>query len=147
MKLLEQPTEYLLVKANTTSVWDDCEFAIIHITEQWKEEQTKRLELLKPLKDNLRFLSMNYHDTAVDFYRVDENECPNIEEMLAGKTWSFAEFDEGERQKLTPPENALYCYQMRVYQRGTAIYSAYGKHTSEEFWTEEFPLTQIIEQL
>lgn len=143
MKLSDKRTEHLLLKADTTSTWDNCEFAIIHLSEQWKKLQAERLELLKPLKNNLHFLSMNYHDTAVDFYGLDDEYQPDIEELLKGKTWSFVEFDEGERQKFIPPENPLYCYQMRVYQRGTAIYSAYGKHTNEEFWTEEFPLEEL----
>lgn len=141
MKLSDKPTAYILVKASTNSKWDYCEFAIIHLSEQWKKEQEKRLELVKPLQGNYHFSSMNFYDTNVDFYRTNEDDNPNIEEMLNGKEWVFVELDEKEQETFTVPENRLDCYRFVLRANGTAYYSAYGKHTSEEFWTEEFSLT------
>jgi len=34
---------------------------------------------------------------------------------------------------------------MQVFKNGNDIYNAFGKHTSEEFWTEEFSLHQLIQ--
>ncbi|WP_447951660.1 hypothetical protein [Chryseobacterium koreense] len=144
MKLSDKSTAHILVKANTNSEWDNCEFAIIHISEEWKQEQAKRLALVKPLEGNLYFCSMNYYDTAVDFYRTGENDNPNIEELLNGKEWVFVELDEQEQEAFTVPENRLDCYRLVLRSNGTGYYTAYGKHTSEEFWTEEFLLTQLI---
>jgi hypothetical protein len=36
MKLSDKPTAHVLLKAGTNSEWDNCNFAIIHITEDWK---------------------------------------------------------------------------------------------------------------
>ena len=83
MKLSDKATAHILVKAN--SEWDNCEFAIIHLSEEWKQEQAKRLALVKPLEGNHYFCSMNYYDTAVDFYCTGEDDTPNIEEMLNDK--------------------------------------------------------------
>lgn len=44
MKLSDKATAHILVKAN--SEWDNCEFAIIHLSEEWKTEQAKRLALV-----------------------------------------------------------------------------------------------------
>lgn len=41
MKTSLQPTEYLLIKAMTDSEWDDCGFAIIRISEEWKSRKRK----------------------------------------------------------------------------------------------------------
>lgn len=147
MKQSDKPTVFLLIKAYTGSEWDTCDFAIIHLSEDWKKEQVKRLEAVKPFADDYNFQSLNYYDTSVDFYRVDENDQPDFETLLAEKEWVFVELDEGEQNSFAVPENRLDCYRLVVYKNGTAMYKAYGKHTSEEFWTEEFSLKQIIEQL
>lgn len=143
MKLSDKPTAYILIKANTNSEWDNCEFAIVHLSEEWKKEQAKRLEWVKPLQGNAHFCSMNFYDTAADFYRIGENEQPDIETMLAGKEWVFVELDEEEQEAFTVPENRMDCYRLVLRANGTAYYTAYGKHTSEEFWTEEFDLNML----
>ncbi len=55
MKTTDKATAYLLVKANTNSEWDSCEFAIVHITDEWKREQAKRLEAVKPFAEDYNF--------------------------------------------------------------------------------------------
>ncbi|MBZ4192023.1 hypothetical protein [Niabella beijingensis] len=145
MKLSDKATAYLLVKANTNSEWDNCNFAIIHITEEWKKEQQKRIEFLAPLQGNYQFQSMNFYDTAVDFYNTGEEDKPDIENLLGYKDWAFVELDKNELASLTPPENRLDCYRIALRANGTGYYTAYGKHTSEEFWTEDILLTQIIQ--
>ncbi|MDX3913920.1 MAG: hypothetical protein QHC79_10325 [Pseudosphingobacterium sp.] len=147
MKATNKTTAHLLIKANTNSEWDSCEFAIVHISEEWKMEQAKRLEYLEPLKDNYQFQSMNFYDSAIDFFRVDEDDRPNIENLLGDKEWTFVELEKSEQERLTPPESRLDCYRLVFRADGTAHYTAYGKHTSEEFWTKEFSLPHLIEQL
>src|SRR5690606_38499340 len=147
MKQSDKPTAHILVKANTNSEWDNCEFAIVHLSQEWKEEQAQRLEWIKPFGENYNFQSLNYYDTAVDFYSIDENDNPDVEQMLAGKEWVFVELNEDEQEAYTVPETRLDCYRLVVYRRGNAIDKAYGKHTNEDFWTEEFSLQQLIGQL
>ncbi|MDV3805252.1 hypothetical protein CMU35_08855 [Elizabethkingia anophelis] len=145
MKISDKATGHILVKANTNSEWDYCEFAIIHLSEEWKKEQAKRLALVTPLKGNYHFQSMNFYDTAVDFYRTGEDDQPDIEKILGDKECVFVELDEGEQKKFAIPENRLDCHRLVISANGTAYYSAYGKHTSEEFWSERFLLTQLIQ--
>lgn len=142
MKATDKATAYLLVKANTNSEWDSCEFAIVHITDEWKREQAKRLEAVMPFAEDYNFQSLNYYDTAVEFYRTGEDDQPDIEKLLAGKEWVFVEMD--SQEAFIAPENRLDCYRLSVYRGGSANYKAYGKHTSEEFWTEDFSLTELI---
>ncbi len=147
MKLLDKPTAYILLRAGTNSEWDNCDFAIVHITENWKTEQQKRLKAIEPFEDDYYFQSMNYYDTVVDFYTVDDEDNPDLEKWLGEKPMVFVEVDKDELETLSVPENRLDCYRLVLYKTGTAMYKAYGKHTSEEFYTEEFPITPIIEQL
>jgi|SRR5690606_37770608 len=147
MKLSDKPTAYILLRAGTNSEWDNCDFAIVHITENWKTEQQKRLKAVEPFEDDYYFQSMNYYDTAVDFYTVDDEDNPDLEKWLGEKPMVFVEVDKDELETLSVPENRLDCYRLVLYKTGTAMYKAYGKHTSEEFYTEEFSITPIIEQL
>lgn len=144
MKLSVKATEHILVKAYTNSEWDYCEFAIVYLSEQWKKEQVKRLELVTPLMGDYLFQSMNFYDTAVDFYRACDDEQTNIEEMLGDKEWIFVVLDKEEQDTFIIPENHMDCYRLVLHSDGTAYYTAYGKHTSEEFWTEHFSLHQLI---
>lgn len=145
MKLSNKATAYLLVKANTNSEWDNSNFAIIHITEEWKKEQQNRIEFLAPLQGNCQFQYMNFYDAAADFYKTDEDDQPDIENLLGSKNWAFVELDKNELENLTPPESELDCYRIVIRANGTGYYTAYGKHTSEEFWTNYILLTQIIQ--
>lgn len=147
MKLSDKPTAHILVKADTNSEWDYCEFAIIHLSEEWKTAQKQMLEWVAPLHGKTSFCSMNFYDTAVDFYRTDEDDEPDVEQLLGDKEWVFVELSESEQETFTIPENHLDCYRLVVRPNGTAYYTAYGKYTSEEFWTEEFSLTQLITEL
>lgn len=146
MKTSDKPTEHILIKARTNSGWDCCRFALIYLSEIWQEEQTKRLEAVKPFKDDYTFQSMRFYDTSVDFYQSGSDEESGIEKLLADKEWAFVEIDEDELDELTPPESRLDCHMLEIHSDGNAKYKAYGKHTDEEFWTNEFSLQQITEQ-
>lgn len=143
MKLSDKPTTHVLIKANTTSTWDYCEFAIIHLSERWRKLQAKRLEGVKPFADDDYFSSMCFYDTSVDFYQTEYEGEPDIEKLLADKDWIFVEVDDDETERWPAPENSLDCHKLVIYRDGSAIYKAYGKHTNEEFWTNEFLLQQL----
>ncbi len=53
MKKSIKATEYLLIKAKTNCEWDNGDFAIIHITDDWKQTQQKRLEAVKNSRKRL----------------------------------------------------------------------------------------------
>jgi hypothetical protein len=69
-----------------------------------------------------------------------------VEEWLSERSRIFIELEKDDLKNLSQPENSLSCYQMQVYKNGYAIYNAFGKHTGEEFWTEEFSLAQLTQE-
>lgn len=146
MKISDKPTEHILIKASTNSEWDCCEFAVIHLSEKWKKIQAERFETIKPFKNNYNFQSIRFHDGSVEFFRSGGDEEPDIEELLADKEWVFVDLDGDELGGLTSPENNLDFYKIVIYRDGNARYEAFGKHTNEEFWTNEFPLQQLTGQ-
>lgn len=144
MKTTSQPTDHILIKAQTNSDWDECHYAIIHCTKEWKERLKQRLQYIQPFAEDYNFCSMNFYDTSVDFYRTDEDEQPDIFAILGDNDWAFVELENGEQETFLAPENRLDTYRLRLYRNGTAVYSAYGKNTGEEFYTEEFSVLDIL---
>lgn len=57
MKISNEPTPYLLLKAGTDSAWDCCDFAIVYLSKEWRQTQSGRLEAVKPFKDDISFQS------------------------------------------------------------------------------------------
>jgi hypothetical protein len=145
MKTSDQPTTHLLIKAGTNSEWDTCEFAIIYLSQQWKHEQEKRLENILPFQSDSNLMEIYYYDTDVDFYRTDQEELPDIEQLLGGADMVFVEPDDNDTFAF--PENSLDCYRIFIDTYGTARYMGYGIHTNEEFSTKNFSLPQLIERL
>lgn len=145
MKTSDKPTADILIRAKTDSEWDCCEFAVIHLSEKWKKIQAARFDTIKPFKDDYKFQSIRFHDGSVKFFQPGDEE-PDIEELLADREWVFVELDDDELDNLTSPENSLDFYKIVIYRDGNARYEAFGKHTNEEFYTNEFPLQQLIGQ-
>lgn len=143
MKISQNPTEYLLIKGMTNSEWDDCGFAILHITDEWKKTQKKRLKVVKLVENDDDLKWLNYADTNVEFFKFSEEHYPEVEDWLSERSRIFIELEKDDLKKFSQPENRLNCYQMQVFKNGNAIYNAFGKHTSEEFWTEEFSLWEL----
>jgi hypothetical protein len=141
MKATTQPTANILIRAYTNSDWDECQFAIIHCDKEWKETMKNRVECVQPFSNDYNFCCLKYYDTSVDFYRTDEED---IEELLQDKEWVFVELNEDEQETFLVPENGLDTYSISIYRTGTAKFSACGKHTGEDFWTEEFNLKSIM---
>lgn len=144
MQISETPTDHLLVRARSDSEWDWCSFAIVHLSNAWKQNQLKRLDTVKPFVDDYTFQSLNFYDCAVDFYQESDDSLPDVNELLANRSWAFVNVCEEELDTLTRPENVLDCYTIAIKSNGEVKYKAYGKHTGEEFWTEGFPLSDIL---
>ncbi|MFL9835567.1 hypothetical protein [Chryseobacterium terrae] len=143
MKISTIPTEYLLIKAMTDSEWDTCNFAIIHITEDWKQTQKERLKVTKIVENDNYLKWLNYADTNIEFFRFSSEQYPHIEQWLSENSRIYIDLESDDLRNLFQPDNNLHCYQMQVYKNGNAIYNAFGKHTGEEFWTEEFSLETL----
>ncbi len=143
MKTTLQPTNHILVKAYTDSEWDECHFAIIYCGENWAERLAKRLDAMQPFADDYNFCSLTFYDTSADFYRINEE----LNVLSTDKAWDFVQLEDDEEQNFSVPENRLNTYQISLYRDGTIKYSAYGKHTGEEFWTEELPARDILKEM
>lgn len=144
MKTSSNITDYILVKADTNSDWDNCCFALIHCTAQWRELATQWLNTTQAIENEMCFASLKFYDTSVDFYRTDEMGQAEIDRILGERNWAFVEMDENEPETFSAPENRLDSYRLTFYRCGTAMYTAHGKYSGDEFFTTEFSISDIL---
>lgn len=147
MQISNKSTNHILIKAWTNSDWDYCDFALINLSNKWIEMQKGRLEAIKPFTNDFIFHSLCFYDESVTFYRIDENDSPDIEKLLENKSWAFVKLDDNELDNLIAPENALVYHKLVIYRDATARYEAFGKHTDENFVTDAFSLKELIGQV
>lgn len=100
MKISNEPTPYLLLKAGTDSAWDCCDFAIVYLSKEWRQTQSGRLEAVKPFKDDISFQSLNFYDISVGFYQPDEDGILGSEDLPEDNNWCFVELTETELGKV-----------------------------------------------
>ncbi|RWY47484.1 hypothetical protein [Mucilaginibacter gilvus] len=122
-------------------------FAIIAITAEWRTWMQQRLIKIERFGTDEEFCSLRYWDSSAEYYQNNhekENGIPK--EMLNDdEVWCFVTLYESELENLTPPESKLDTFMMTVYPYGTAMFNASGKHTAEEYWTEAFDISQLID--
>lgn len=116
MKKASNITEYILVKADTNSEWDNCHFALIHCSNEWRERMRQRLKVVQSIENEIGFTSLNFYDTSVDFYCADEKMQTEINQMLGEKNWTFVELEEDEQETFLLPENRLATYRLSLYR-------------------------------
>jgi hypothetical protein len=138
MKISSTPTKHILVRASSQSEWDSCDFALITCDDYWKKEFKKKLEAITPFNAPDSFMSFKFRDCSVEFYQSKEEV-----EILPEEEWCFVTLEEGEEESFDKPENHLDTGLLILYKDGTGFYQAYGKHTSEEFYTAELPFRKI----
>lgn len=91
MKISNEPTPYLLLKAGTDSAWDCCDFAIVYLSKEWRQTQSGRLEAVKPFKDDINFQSLNFYDISVGFTsrtRTGYWAARTCRKTITGASWN-----------------------------------------------------------
>lgn len=144
MKRSDKPTPYILVKAYTTSEWDTCDFAIIHVTEEWKTTITGRIKLLQPLNDTKDFFNVSYWGGPEGFYLQTPESAHLLKE---NEDWCYIITDGDEIESLTVPEDPLDAEQMILVHSNAVYYKAFSKHSSDELCTAEFRASDIINSI
>lgn len=152
MQLSDKPTSHILVRADTDSEWNSCDFAIITLSEEWKQAQPRRLEAARSFAGDSSFRGLSFHDWAVDFYYTSQHDQPDIDQLLGELRWAFVELNEDELNEENLDEEdrlngSLDCHRLLIGSDGGFKYIARGEYTHDEFSTEEISLPEILEKL
>jgi hypothetical protein len=69
MKISNEPTPYLLLKAGTDSAWDCCDFAIVYLSKRVETDTVRQAGSRQAIQDDISFQSLNFYDISVGFYQ------------------------------------------------------------------------------
>ena len=142
MKRSNTATQHILIKANTKGSWKRIEFAIIYLTESRKALLASRLQAIEQFKADPDFNYYSFWDASISYYKSPGATKLANEILSRHDDWAYVTISfETER---TFQHHPLDASQLLITANGIAQYKAYGKHTREEYWTEEFNLKEIF---
>lgn len=137
-----------MLKARTSSEWDNCDFVIVDLSKPWQDLMSGRLALLEDFKNDAYFFSHVYWDAPEGYFIYEYQQKDSISSFLADyqSDWCFVELKHGELDAFTVAENKLEAHQIVLTSSGGMHYKAYGKHSGESFWTESIDLPSVLEK-
>lgn len=141
------PTKTIVTKAFTTSEWDTVEICIITLPDVSIVDTA--LTMLtrgtpEPLQNILSSLDLFY--TNFDFYQYsDSGKADHIYNALVDKDFLFVKFDKemDSFEGLVSTEQNIITTSAIVHKYGTLQFKGWGKHTSEEFWSDEILISKL----
>lgn len=139
--------KYIIVKSFTDSDWDTCDYALIKIdgnTIGRIQEQQKTIgNMMKDSRGIMNsFCKMCFYTSIVEFYCFDE-EVITEEETNLEKPY-IIDLSEEQLQKLIVPEARLELYKYELYSYNSLRFTAYGKYSGDEFYTDDFDIVSLI---
>ncbi|TKC09160.1 hypothetical protein [Pedobacter frigoris] len=144
MKRSKTPTPHILIKASTTSKWDEVTFAIIHLSADWKARMAERMVAVSQFKRSREFYCQVYRDAPLGYYTGTLPGSLLDKILRRHEDYIYITLEADEESTLPRPVNKLDVHQLFITKNGIAHYRTYGKHTGEEFRTEEFNLMKLI---
>jgi hypothetical protein len=142
MKLTNERTYNILIKATVYSEWDDCNSALIEdvleqTVERWKEYD----KIATDTKTNSRWNDFSYlaiQETCT--FLMDRNDV--LFDIPEDKYWSYVEDVTQEDLDQESDQKVAYGI-MKFFGNGDVCFLAYGKHTGEEFFTEHLNINEL----
>ena len=144
MKRSDKPTEYIMLKAETTSEYDECEFAIMHITQEWNKRMTERLQLLKLFQKDNSFTSLAFSETVEGFYTFPDGEK---EPFIGREAWCFVEITPVELQELPEVSEEITGCNILFYGGSLACFYASTPQDGVELSTGLFNIKALLEMI
>lgn len=144
MKISQKPTNHILVRADTSSESDQCDFALIACSDRWEKSIVNRLVAAESFESPGGFISFRYRDNTPDFYVSPNAEADLLPE---GTDWAFVTLEESEEESFARPNSDLEAASLILYCGETGYYQTCGKHNGEEFYTADLPLADILNRL
>ena len=142
MKLTNERTYDILIKATVCSEWDSCNAALIEdVLEQTLERWREYDKIATDTKTNSRWSDFSYLAISENCtFLMERNDI--TDGIPEGKSWSYVE-DVTQEDIDQEPEQKVVCGIMKFFGNGDVCFVAYGKHTGEEFFTEHLNINNL----
>lgn len=146
MKISKKPTNWLLVTV-TTDGSHPIDFILLELSAFYRSHLRTQVDVAKALTHLQNFYMLCFWDAPAGWY-VFHHE--GIEWHLKHKSldWAFIEFDStSEMSELKEAAELMEAQYISVFSSGSAQFIGTPKHTSDELYTDEFPLKDILDKL
>ena len=143
MKFSITPTPHILVLATTNCKTDQCDFAIIEVTESRQNIMQQRFSITQHTSEDMNFHNLAFWENPLGFFRCAEDSELYDELQAMNESWAYIELYPHEQETFLLPKSSLDTHQVIIYDDGTCVYKAYGKHNGDEFFTETFNFLKI----
>nr|WP_068890595.1 hypothetical protein [Pedobacter panaciterrae] len=147
MKRSKKPTEYIFIKANIRSSLYTVEFAILRISKEWVKLTNQRLAAIKNFEAAYCIYNHSFWHSPLRFYKSPIGENFPVKILPKYEDWAFITLNPEEQNTLPVIETSPGAHQFIITKDGIAHFRAHGRHSGEEFWTEEFNLYKLIAKL
>jgi len=143
MKRSTTPTNHILIKAYTNSTYDNCDFVLARINEEWKSTMQKRLEAIEPFTNDSTFDHLAFWEVR-PFYQ-SPNSCSLADKILLDSEVSaFVILEPGEINRLPVPKDELTDHQIIIHRNGFAHFTAWSESNADKYWTARFDIIGIL---
>jgi len=140
MKLTNEKTESILLKAVICSEWDYCNAALLESVTEETIERWKKYDIIANDHSG-DFHCLTIWESCI-FLNLDEDR-ENQVELKEDFYWSYVTDVSEEEIEEQRPEQRIDALQLKFYGNGGMCFIGYGKHTSEEFYTETINLNNL----
>lgn len=131
--------KYLLLNALTLSEWDGVSFALVELTDEREKFIKEKIERAKVLLKEEGINSFSIYADNAEFYN-DVEQLPEevFKVEIASNCFNqIISLDDKVVEGFTRPEQTLKYGEMAFTESGV-VFKSSGKHTSEEYWTDNF---------
>ncbi len=143
-----------MIKADTNSEWDSCDFVLLHLTPDYISMLRERVSLAIRLAETADLYYLTFSDGPKGWYKypidnscqesTDEDETDAWKELPDNQEWAFIDLqDHSELTSVNRPQQKLNILQMNVFTNGDIRFIAFGEHSDERFWTARFSLDEF----
>ena len=141
MIISNEPTDTILVGATVCSDWDSCNCAVVYIDNEilsrWYEWDRKASTLRKESDSIFRHVAIG---ESAKFLDITNEE---LIEALEKQNWVYVTIEDDDEDLEELPEQKYNCQEMKFYGNGEVCWVAYGKNTSDEFYTDTIYIDEI----
>lgn len=139
MKKSKRKTGWILIGAQVSSEWDGCTHTLLEINKEdiarWKEYSKLVGEMYA--KDSSVYHISCWYNT--EFLNLDEGDTGWVD-TEPGKSWCYVKEVETGKEY---PEQSIDAQQIKIHPDNKVQFIGYGKHTSEEFWSETIDISEL----
>ena len=144
MERSNETTDYIIIRAETSSHLDKVDFAIVHITEEFTAHLQRCLSAVQLFQNDAIFHNMAYWYSPLGYFSNAKHQLFTELILNPDENWAFIKICLNELTQFSSPLNLMEGHQLIISSHGHANFKACCKNSLEEYWTDSFSIPEIL---